>query len=111
MVTASDDNTAKIVDAVTGHVIATITHNGWVTSATFSPDGSKVVTASGDNTAKIVDAVTGYVIATITHNNWVNSATFSPDSSKVVTADNTAKIWPLNLANVSDDQTIAIIQS
>lgn len=30
-------------------------HESWVSSASFSPDGSKVVTASGDNTARIWD--------------------------------------------------------
>ena len=61
IVTASEDNTAKIWDASTGECLHTLEgHTHWVCSAAifrisaaFSPDGSKIVTASYDNTARI----------------------------------------------------------
>jgi WD40 repeat protein len=36
-------------------IVALRGHNGVVWSATFSPDGSRVITASGDKTARIWD--------------------------------------------------------
>ena len=98
IVTASYDNTARVWDAATGRVIATLKgHTGRVfRSAAFSPDGGRIVTASDDNTARVWDAATGRVIATLSgHTESVWSATFSPDGRRIVTAsdDNTARVW------------------
>ncbi len=53
----SDDNTgyiAEIFDARTGRTLAVLKgHTGYIYSASFSPDGSRIVTASSDGTAKI----------------------------------------------------------
>jgi hypothetical protein len=71
-------------------------HLSLVTSAAFSPDGSRVVTASWDKTARLWDAKTGAAIATLEgHQDTVQSAAFSPDGSRVVTAsdDKTARLW------------------
>ncbi len=40
-------------------------HAGFVWSASFSPDGTRVVTASGDKTARIWSSVTGQLIVTL----------------------------------------------
>ncbi len=71
-------------------------HTGPVSSASFSPDGSRVVTASGDQTAKVWDAQSGAEVLTLKgHIGYVSSASFSPDGSRIVTGsyDNTAKVW------------------
>src|SRR3990170_1404202 len=71
-------------------------HQRWVYSASFSPDGRRIVTASHDRTAKIWDTATGQLIRTLQgHRNVVCAASFSPDGQRVVTAsrDGTAKIW------------------
>ena len=71
-------------------------HTGDVSSAAFSPDGSRVVTATLDHTARLWDAKTGAPLATLSgHTDWVHSAAFSPDGSRVVTAsaDTTARLW------------------
>ena len=34
-------------------------HTGWVSSVSFSPDGTRIVTGSEDQTAKVWDARTG----------------------------------------------------
>ena len=76
--------------------VTIIGHAELVRSATFSPDGGRIVTASTDNTARIWDAGTGRVIATLSgHTGWVSSAAFSPDGGRIVTAssDGTARIW------------------
>ena len=65
-------------------------------SATFSPDGARIVTASGDRTARVWEAATGTEIAALRgHKGWVHSAAFSPDGARIVTAsgDRTARIW------------------
>ena len=67
-----------------------------MTSATFNPDGSRIVTTSSDKTARIWDVATAKEIAVLRgHEGSVSSATFSPDGSRVVTAswDKTARIW------------------
>jgi len=97
IVTASDDNTARIWDAVSAKEIAVVRgHGGRVTSAAFSPDGTRIVTASDDNTARIWDAASAKEIAVVRgHGGRVTSAAFSPDGTRIVTAsaDKTARIW------------------
>src|SRR5262249_38912185 len=71
-------------------------HEGSVSSAAFSPDGSRIVTASADQTARIWDAATAKEIAVLRgHEGAVTCAAFSPNGSRTVTAshDTTARIW------------------
>lgn len=73
-------------------------HQEWVISASFSPDGKRVVTASGDSTARVWD-VSGKQLAELKgHQEWVRSASFSPDGKRVVTAsdDKTARVWDVS---------------
>ena len=91
------DKTAKVWDANDRRRILTLKgHTGPVNSASFSPDGSRIVTASDDQTAKVWDAKTGAEVLTLKgHTDRVTSASFSPDGSRIVTAsaDRTAKVW------------------
>lgn len=71
-------------------------HEREVSSASFSPDGSRIVTASADGTARIWDIATVREIAVLRgHETFVRSAAFSADGSRIVTAsvDRTARIW------------------
>ena len=71
-------------------------HGDWVCSASFSPDGAKIVSASGDRTVRVWNAATGECELTLEgHGNWVWSASFSPDGAKIVSAsdDRTVRVW------------------
>jgi WD40 repeat protein len=73
--------------------LAILRHAGGVVSASFSPDGRRVVTASADGTARLWDTVTGRE-ARLPHAEAVSSASFSPDGKRVVTAaGRTVRLW------------------
>jgi WD40 repeat protein len=96
-VTASHDNTARVWDARSGGEVLKLNgHTNFVTSASFSPDGSRVLTGSWDTTAKLWDAESGSEVLTLKgHTDFVVSASFNRDGSRVVTgsADWTSKVW------------------
>ncbi|OLT62667.1 MULTISPECIES: WD40 repeat domain-containing protein [Moorena] len=74
---------------------ANMGHRSAVTSAVFSPDGSRILTASEDTTARLWN-LKGELITTLAgHSARVNSAVFSPDGNTIVTTsqDKTAKLW------------------
>ena len=96
---ASDQIKSRPRDSVPGHrlrLVAQSGHSGKVMTASFSPDGTRVVTGSNDDTAKIWDSRSGLELVTLRRSNaWINAASFSPDGSRVVTGSNDpiAEIW------------------
>jgi len=71
-------------------------HRERLSSAAYSPDGTRIVTASSDKTARIWDAHTGMELAVLSgHRERLSSAAYSPDGTRIVTAsiDKTARIW------------------
>lgn len=97
VVTASDDNTAKIWDAQNGRLLVELKgHVKKINTAKFSPDGIKLVTASSDSTVIIWEVESGKILHEMEgHADDVVWADFSPDGSKIVSAslDNTLKLW------------------
>ncbi|MBI4854422.1 MAG: protein kinase [Acidobacteria bacterium] len=100
ILTASEDNTAKIWDSETGKLIISLeAHKGNVYWAEFNSLGTKVVTASADSSAKIWDVSNGKNVSSVIslegHLEIVNTAHFTPDNTRIVTtsSDFTAKIW------------------
>ena len=72
-------------------------HRSYVSSAAFSPDGTKIVSASVDKTIRIWDTNTGKQIGLPLegHTDSVLDASFSPDGKKIVSSshDYTIRIW------------------
>ena len=87
LVIASDDKTARILDARTGAILEELKgHGDAFTSAAFSPDGARIVTASlTDDIARIWDARTSAVLAELKgrgDGDVGSDASFSPDGAK-----------------------------
>ena len=74
-------------------------HTWGVTSAKFSPDGTRIVTASEDGTARVWDATKLGVVKSLVelngHEEEITAGAFSPDGTRIVTAswDGTARVW------------------
>lgn len=109
IVTASDDDTAVIWNALTGERYFRLPHdtdryldvdsiesNNDVLHAEFSPDGTLLVTASANGTAAIWNAQTGERVHILEHgDSVVRGASFSPDSTRLVTTtmSGSVAIW------------------
>ena len=79
-------------------------HDGPISSAAFSPDGTRIVTASNDNTARVWDAATGTQVLVLTgHDGPVSSAAFLPDASP----RQTAVVWDISTLENGDAFQIA----
>ena len=75
LASGSDDQTVRLLDAVTGQEKATLTGH----TVAFSPDGSTLASGSFRQ-VRLWDAVTGQEKATLRrHTGYVNSVAFSPD--------------------------------
>ena len=61
-------------------------HDGWVTTAAFSPDKRTVLTASQDATARIWDAAPGLSREKLEAGQPLSAPSFAPDGTHVVTA-------------------------
>jgi Tol biopolymer transport system component len=68
-----------------------------VTSATFSPDGKRIVTASEDKSVRMWEADSGKQIGVplTGHTETVREANFSPDGKRILSAsdDSTVRLW------------------
>jgi WD40 repeat protein len=91
-----DEHAARLWDTASGQPFGeALRHAGEVSSAQFSPDGSRIATASDDGTVKIWDTTSGSVLAVMKHKGDVHSVRFSPDGTRILTAssDATACLW------------------
>ena len=97
IVTASEDQTARLWDAQTGRELTPpLHHDDAVLVASFSPDGKRVVTGSEDETAKIWDVATGRQVGLAMRTTGaIRCVKFSPDGKKLATGsdEGRARIW------------------
>src|SRR5882757_8289666 len=74
-------------------------HTGVMTSASYSPDGTKILTTSTDQTARVWDSHTGLqLIPSLDHDDEVVTGVFSRDGKKIATGTDGGKIaiWDAN---------------
>jgi WD40 repeat protein len=91
----------QLVSLTTRETLERYAPHGSVNSATFSPDGSRIVTGSRDRIARIWDIESGADLRKFSgengHTDSVNSSVFSPDADgkHILTAsdDGTVKLW------------------
>ena len=87
IVTASNDETARIWNAANGKEIASLRwHAKGVNCAAFSPDSRRIVTVGDDGTARIWDAATAEQVVVIrAYESPARSSVFSPDGTRILT--------------------------
>lgn len=104
--TASSDKTAKLWDATTGKLLATLKgHEDRLEYLSVSPKGKYLFTSTGKTwpyerygsvEARIWNAKTGELVAKLHgHSHTITRAEFSDDETRVLTAsdDHTARVW------------------
>ncbi|MEM7064123.1 MAG: TIR domain-containing protein [Cyanobacteria bacterium P01_B01_bin.77] len=101
VLTASDDDTARVWNLTTGEFQLLEGHSDAVKHASFNADGTQVVTASSDGTARVWNLDSGESETLEGHRDAVVHASFSADGTRVVTTswDSTARVWDLNSGN------------
>jgi len=118
VITASEDNTARIWSAETGEELSSLAgHTARVTSVAFAPgdNPTRAVTASQDGTVKLWDTKENKEILTLDgHTREVTSVEFSPDGKYVLTAseDGKAILWlttPWKTAPPKENITKAVL--
>jgi WD40 repeat protein len=95
VVTASDDQTARVWGARDGKELVVLKPLGGLGAALFSPDGKYVLTSGQTDTARLWEFPDGKELASMVHSDEVVSAVFSPDGRYILTAsrDQTARVW------------------
>lgn len=85
------DNEAWVWDAAKGRRLSVLRHEEKVRSASFSPDGTKVLTAGDDRTARVWNAAAGKPLFDLPHQRPVLFAAFSPDGQRLFTLEHDPK--------------------
>jgi len=97
ILTISEDNQARVWNALTGEMIYSFSHRG-INCGAFSPDNRILATGGGDNFVRFWDLSSSNSFAQpLTHRQPVDSLAFSPDGGRLVTAcrNQTVEVWDL----------------
>lgn len=107
VLTSGDDGTARLWD-ITGKLITTIKPGGAILSASFSPDGGRILTAGKD--AQIWDMAGELITSLEGHPTLIHSASFSPDGRSILAElkDGRAYLWHPNgeLVSVLEESNV-----
>jgi eukaryotic-like serine/threonine-protein kinase len=97
IVSAGNDKTAQVWEALTGDHLFTYTgHSDRVNAVAWSPDGKLIASASSDSTVQVWEADTGiYLFTCRGHSDQVNAVAWSPDGKLIASAgdDKTVQVW------------------
>jgi WD40 repeat protein len=114
VVTASDDNTARVWDAARGvALLDPLEHKGTVLDAAFSPDGRRLITAGEDHSARVWDVATGEPLTPpLRHPAAVARAYFGSDADRAFTAgqDGVVRSWDLTPDDRPDATLLLLAQ-
>ncbi|MBN2448414.1 MAG: PKD domain-containing protein, partial [Phycisphaerae bacterium] len=101
IITASDDGTLRLHDAISGDVIFSYTGNTTpLTSVAWSPDGSQFAYGVSDGRVIRRATQTGAVLATYTnHSGAVNDVAYTSDGLQLLSAGVDRRILLINLAD------------
>ena len=121
LIVAPADDLVRVIDVDDPtHVVLLRGHDGLVTAASFSPDGTLVVTSSLDGTARVWQVSDGAELRQpFRFDGAVQSVTFSPDGSRIAagllslpgsTVDVAAQVWDCEVC-VPDEQLVALAES
>lgn len=69
-------------------------HGDWVWSASFSPDGARIISGSKDKTARVWDQKSGNLLFSLEngHSSTIRAAAFSPDGALAATGGDDKKV-------------------
>ena len=107
LVSASEDGTARIWNAATGHLERILRgHGEAVNSAAYAEDGRHVVTGGADGTVRVWRVDDGSSVILRGHEGPVRSAQFNPAGDRVVStgSDGTVRVW-----NASGGETLVVL--
>ncbi len=109
LASASDDQTIKLWDEVTGAELRTFAgHRNMVTSIAFSPDGRILASGSWDQTVKLWNVASGVELRSFTTKKEIDCVAFSRDGRMVATGsrfERTIELW--DVATGRDLRTLA----
>jgi WD40 repeat protein len=95
VLTGGDDRHAKIWNATTGELIASLEHAMVVQEVAFSPDGERIATATSGNHVRIWSLRNHQLLHMLRHGGQSESLAFSPDGRFLLTGsrDRLARLW------------------
>src|SRR6185436_16049752 len=94
LATASSDSTARVWDAATGALHATMHNAADVGTVAFSPDSRLLASAGGDAVVHVWDVVDGREAAALPVEESTRRVAFSPDASLLLAASSqSVKLW------------------
>jgi WD40 repeat protein len=95
VVSASADETLKVWDLETGHLLATLEGHAYgVWACAVTPDGGRVVSASADHTLKVWDLKTYTCL--VTHRGDPPYVAVATSTTAIVAGDSVGGLWILD---------------